>query len=195
MTDGVAIAELVEALEAVRPHPSTVIPTMSAVAPYVARGLGPGDFAYLPSSMGQAVPFALGIALGRPDLPVAVLVGDGSLLMNLGCLCTAAEAGARNLRIVVVENRVYEVTGGQPVVGGAAVDLPALAAACGLRWARRVERRVELPTALREMFSASETALLSVAVRRDPAAPPARAPGPAAPRFAALRRHLAGEGA
>ena len=45
-------------------------------------------------AMGLASSHALGLALGRPDKRVIVLDGDGSLLMNIGTLVTAAEAGA-----------------------------------------------------------------------------------------------------
>ena len=40
-------------------------------------------------------------------------VGDGCLLMNLGCLVTIVASGARNLTVVALENGIYEVTGGQ----------------------------------------------------------------------------------
>ena len=40
--------------------------------------------------MGLASSHGLGLALGRPDKRVIVLDGDGSLLMNIGTLVTAA---------------------------------------------------------------------------------------------------------
>jgi len=39
--------------------------------------------------------------------------GDGSLLMNLGSLVTIAACGPANLSVVLIDNGVYEVTGGQ----------------------------------------------------------------------------------
>src|SRR5688572_9667396 len=56
----------------------------------------PLDLNYLSSTMGGAVPLGLGLALSRPDCEVIVLSGDGSLLMNLGCLATATASGATN---------------------------------------------------------------------------------------------------
>ena len=50
----------------------------------------PLDFHYVPSSMGQVTSIGLGLALARPDREVIVFTGDGSLLMNLGCLVTIA---------------------------------------------------------------------------------------------------------
>jgi sulfopyruvate decarboxylase subunit beta len=46
------------------------------------------NFFYLEHAMGLASSMGLGIALGRPELPVVVLDGDGSVLMNLGGLTT-----------------------------------------------------------------------------------------------------------
>ncbi|MFN8709264.1 MAG: thiamine pyrophosphate-dependent enzyme [Planctomyces sp.] len=94
----------------------------------------PLDFKYHSSTMGGAVPLGLGIALARPDLDVIVVSGDGSLLMNLGCLVTVVSSGATNLTIIVMDNGLYEVTGGQKTAGAdAAIRYSALAAAAGFR--------------------------------------------------------------
>ena len=71
------------------------------------------DFNYTQSTMGGAIPLALGIALAKPTRQVIVVSGDGSLLMNLGCLVTVSESRVPNLSIVLLDNRRYEVTGGQ----------------------------------------------------------------------------------
>ena len=57
---------------------------------------------------------------------------DGCMLMNLGALVTIAAAGVPNLTLFVLENSVFEITGGQKTAGaGAAVDFAAMAAAAG----------------------------------------------------------------
>jgi len=73
----------------------------------------PLDFNYNPSTMGGAVPLGVGLSLAQPDREVIVLSGDGSLLMSLGCLVTAAASGVSNLSILLLDNGMYEVTGGQ----------------------------------------------------------------------------------
>ena len=55
----------------------------------------PLDFIHVPSSMGQTPAIGLGIALAQPERRVVVCCGDGSLLMNLGCLVTIAAARPR----------------------------------------------------------------------------------------------------
>lgn len=92
----------------------------------------PLDFHYLPSTMGGAVPFGLGLALAQPTREVLVCSGDGALLMNLGSLISVVDAGVTNLTVVVLENGVYEVTGGQrTAAANGRVDFAALARSCG----------------------------------------------------------------
>src|SRR4029077_9665760 len=83
-----------------------------------------------PASMGQAPALALGLALARPELGVVVVCGDGHLLMNLGCLVTLASYAA-DVFLVVIDNGVYEVTGGQAVPGAGRTDFAGLARAAG----------------------------------------------------------------
>ncbi|HEY8505065.1 MAG TPA: thiamine pyrophosphate-dependent enzyme, partial [Gemmataceae bacterium] len=122
-----------EALEvlAARRGGRVVVTTMGSVAVWPELSDTPLDFAYIPSSMGQGVPLALGLALARPQPGVIVTVGDGSLLMNLGCLVTLADNPAP-VWVVLIENGLYEVTGGQPVAGAGRVDFAGLARAAGL---------------------------------------------------------------
>src|SRR6266545_3856133 len=108
-----------EALEVVAANRGdrVVITTMGSVGLWPAISDSPRDFHYLPSSMGQGVP---------PGLGVIVLTGDGGLLMNLGCLVTAAQHPVP-LAIVLIDNGLYEVTGGQDVPGAGRTDFAALA--------------------------------------------------------------------
>ena len=57
-------------------------------------GQRPENF-YMLGSMGLAFPIALGVALAQPDRRVIALEGDGSLLMQLGCLATDRDAERR----------------------------------------------------------------------------------------------------
>lgn len=87
---------------------------------------------YMLGSMGLAVPIALGVALAQLQRRVFALEGDGSLLMQLGCLATVATLAPKNLAILVMDNAMYQITGGQgtPAAGGA--DYAAIARGCGL---------------------------------------------------------------
>lgn len=89
------------------------------------------DFAYIPSSMGQAPGLGLGLALAQPGRGVIVVNGDGCTLMNLGCLVTLASNPA-DVYLLILDNGLYEVTGGQPVAGAGRTDYALLARGAGI---------------------------------------------------------------
>jgi thiamine pyrophosphate-dependent acetolactate synthase large subunit-like protein len=122
-----------EALEVVAQHRGEriVVTTMTAVSVWPELSDTPLDFAYLPSAMGQAPALGLGLALAQPGRGVIVLNGDGSMLMNLGALVTVANHPA-NLYLVILDNGLYEVTGGQPTAGTGHVDFAGMARAAGI---------------------------------------------------------------
>ena len=60
------------------------------------------------------------------------LEGDGSLLMQLGCLATVAMQAPKNLTMVVWDNGIYQITGGQPTASASAADLVAIARGSGI---------------------------------------------------------------
>ncbi len=92
----------------------------------------PLDLNYNPSTMGGAIPLALGLALAKPQREIIVVSGEGSLLMSLGSLVTVVSSGATNITIVVLDNGMYEVTGGQATPAtNVPVDFAALARAAG----------------------------------------------------------------
>jgi thiamine pyrophosphate-dependent acetolactate synthase large subunit-like protein len=96
-----------------------------------ATGQRPQNF-YMLGSMGLAFPIALGVALAQPKRRVIALEGDGSLLMQLGCLSTIATLKPKNLTMVVMDNGVYQITGSQPTPAATSADLIAIALASGL---------------------------------------------------------------
>ena len=92
----------------------------------------PLDFHYIPSAMSGNIPLGLGLALAQPHRHVLAFTGDGSLLMNLGSLVTIVASGAANLTVVLVDNGVYEVTGGQKTAASDRdVDFAGFARAAG----------------------------------------------------------------
>lgn len=82
-------------------------------------------------SMGKASSLALGLCLARPDKKVVVLDGDGSLLMNLGSMVTISNTAPKNLIHVLFNNKVYAVTGGQPIPGAEKADWEGMAKSAG----------------------------------------------------------------
>jgi sulfopyruvate decarboxylase subunit beta len=81
-------------------------------------------------AMGLDSSHALGLALGCPDKRIICLQGDGSFLMNLGCLVTIAAAAPKNLVHLVVQNGTYEANGGHPIPNND-VDFATMARSAG----------------------------------------------------------------
>jgi thiamine pyrophosphate-dependent acetolactate synthase large subunit-like protein len=96
-----------------------------------ASGQRPQNF-YMLGSMGLTIPIAFGVAIAQPQRHVIALEGDGSLLMQLGCLATVAMRAPKNLTMVVWDNGIYQITGNQPTASATTADLIAIARGAGL---------------------------------------------------------------
>ena len=96
-----------------------------------AAGARPENF-YMLGSMGQAASIALGVALMQPQRRVFALEGDGSLLMNLGCLATSGSVALRHLTVIAWDNGAYQITGGQAAATARGTDLVAIARGAGI---------------------------------------------------------------
>ncbi|MAG35349.1 MAG: thiamine pyrophosphate-binding protein [Dehalococcoidia bacterium] len=121
--------------------------------------------------MGKASSLGLGLALGRPDRRVWVLDGDGSLVMNLGSLVTIAQQAPANLLHILLENGVYEVTGGQPVPGAGLADLAAMARAAGYRAAYRFDALPALEESLDAVLASPGPTFMTLVVEQAGSAP------------------------
>ena len=124
----------IEALRAIydRIGDSAVVTIMGAVAAELQSIGHRENFFYLQHAMGLASSVGLGIALSKPSLPVVVLDGDGSLLMNLGGLSTLARYRPSNLVHVVFDNESLLSVGGFPTATGTCTRLAEVAAAAGV---------------------------------------------------------------
>lgn len=101
---------------------------------------------------GRAVPFATGLKLGRPELLVTVFSGDGDLAGIGGNHFIHAARRNMDLLIILVNNFIYGMTGGQnaattPLTAKSSTmpfgnferpfNLPHLAACCGATYVAR----------------------------------------------------------
>lgn len=117
-----------------------VVTTMGSAREWPKLGEHPLDFQYLPSAMGHAPMLGLGLALAQPHREVIAFNGDGGMLMSLGCLVTVVASGAKNITVIVLDNGLYEVTGGQRTAGVAArCDFVGAAKASGFTTADRYD--------------------------------------------------------
>jgi len=87
---------------------------------------------YLWGAMGGAAMIGLGLALAKPNARVAVVTGDGEMLMGMGSLATIGVQQPNNLAIVVFDNGFYGETGMQESHTSGGVDLLDVARGCGI---------------------------------------------------------------
>lgn len=99
---------------------------------------------YLWGAMGGTVAIGLGLALARPRAPIAVITGDGDMLMGMGSLATVAAQNPGNLSIVVLDNGLYGETGMQQTHTALGTDLVAVARGCGIAEASRPSSLAEV---------------------------------------------------
>lgn len=158
-----ARAQLLEPLARLRGD-AVVVTTMSVVRPWGRLSDSDLDFASADSAMGHAADLALGIALAQPQRTVICVNGDGSMLMSLGTLATVVGAGAPNLRVIVVDNGTYEITGNQPVPAAGRIDYAAAARAVGFPVAEHVQEAAAYEAMLPRFLAAPGPSLLAVAV-------------------------------
>lgn len=154
-----------DALKAIYPQieDSVVITIMGAVAAELQTVGHRPNFFYLEHAMGLASSMGLGIALARPELPVVVLDGDGSLLMNLGSLTTLARYRPGNLVHLVFDNESLLSVGGFPTATRTGSDLAAIAAGAGVPRTATVGSTGELVS---ELDAARESGELTTIVAK-----------------------------
>jgi thiamine pyrophosphate-dependent acetolactate synthase large subunit-like protein len=130
----------------------------SATYDVAAAGDHPLNF-YLWGAMGGTAMIGLGLALAQPGRRVAVLTGDGDMLMGIGSLATIGVKQPNNLAIVVLDNAHYAETGMQPSHTQSGVDLVAMALACRFKHARAVSR-IEDAAEVRKLLHTGEGPIL-----------------------------------
>jgi sulfopyruvate decarboxylase subunit beta len=151
-----------DALQAIYPEleRSVVVTIMGAVAAELQSIGHRPNFFYLLHAMGLASSVGLGIALARPDLPVVVLDGDGSLLMNLGGLTTLARYRPKNLVHVVFDNESLLSVGGFPTATSTASDLAEIARGAGVPRTLTVRRLDDFKLAFVDALGAGDLTTL-----------------------------------
>ena len=199
---GMELKAALQELRARRHDRDVVITTMGPAREWMALGPShPLDLVLVPSAMGHATSWGLGLALARPDRRIIVVNGDGSMLMNLGSLVTIMAERPPNLLVIVCDNGGYEVTGAQPTPGSAAgrvgadrADLTAIARGAGFEKVAHCQSLESWIRTLPEVLDQRGPSFVVLDIRLIPETPGPRSPGPAGPRgvafMAAFRSQL-----
>jgi thiamine pyrophosphate-dependent acetolactate synthase large subunit-like protein len=154
-------------LMANRPKDMFVVPGLGSTT-YDMASLGEkdSDF-YLWGAMGGAAMIGLGLALAQPKLKVAVITGDGEMLMGMGSLATIGVQRPANLAVIVFDNQHYGETGMQASHTGEGVDLVGVAKSCGIRQTFEVADEAGLKTLAGALAGLKETLFARVRIAAD----------------------------
>ncbi len=144
-----------------------VVPGLGSTAwDLAAAGDNDRNF-YLWGAMGGAAMIGLGLALAQPAKRVAVVAGDGEMLMGLGALATIGLQKPANLAIIVFDNGVYGETGMQPSHTQTGADLIGVAEACGIGTCLDVRDEAGLADLAGRLTCFSETLFARVQIAAD----------------------------
>jgi thiamine pyrophosphate-dependent acetolactate synthase large subunit-like protein len=180
-----------EALEVLAAHRGShiVFTTMGSVGIWPRLSDTPLDFAYLPSSMGCGPALGLGLALAQSKHGVIVVNGDGCTLMHLGSLVTLANQPA-SVYLVIIDNGLYEVTGGQRTAGTGHTDFASLARAAGIQRVYAFETREAWQKSAAEALTGPGPVVIALKVEGHVGQKTPKAPRPMAEQIARLQTAL-----
>lgn len=108
--------------------------------------------------MGHTSSIATGMSLGTDRL-VYCIDGDGSFLMHMGAVATAAQRGGDNLRYILVNNGAHESVGGQPTIAFD-VDVSAVLEGVGFEQVETVSALEDVEPACRRLTQSRRSALV-----------------------------------
>jgi len=122
---------------------------------------------YLWGAMGSAAMVGLGLAIARSDRRVLVVTDDGEMLMGLGSLATIGVQRPPNLAVAVFDNAHYGETGMQASHAAEAVELVAVARACGFKETFDIIDELGLRDFAARIHDAPTTLFARIAIRAD----------------------------
>lgn len=118
---------------------------------------------YVIGSMGCASGIGFGVQYVRPQQRIVVLDGDGAVLMKMGTLSTIGYYKPKRFIHIILDNEMYESTGGQQSVSPL-VDFCKVASACGYQQCFRADTKSDLINAINSAIKLCEPTLIHVKV-------------------------------
>jgi thiamine pyrophosphate-dependent acetolactate synthase large subunit-like protein len=112
----------------------------------------PSDGNFHLKTLGSGSSVGLGFALSLPHRKVAVLDGDGAVIMNVNGLLTVGRVRPKNLIHIVFDNKIYESSGCIPTASAFNLDIAEFGKAAGIKKARRVDTLGDFKSAVKDAF-------------------------------------------
>lgn len=166
---GQACAAIAAARKTLCPQ-APLVSTMSAMFAFDMLGETERRLDSVPL-MGGASGLGLGLVLARPDLPVIVVDGDASLLMELGSLVTVAHnKPTRFIHFVCANSVQFNGIRNLPTAAiESQCDFAAMARAAGYQHAERVDDAQALADALPRLLAQPGASFVELVLEPDPA--------------------------
>jgi len=145
----VNVIEVTEAIANAYPD-AILVPSLGTATAAVRKVTGDGPHFYFGGAMGSAMAAAFGLAEAAPERQVIALCGDGDTLMGVGALWSLSAYRPANLRVVVLADGAYSITGGQSIpvelrLAGVAGALDGLSGATATTTAELLDHAATLP--------------------------------------------------
>lgn len=135
------------------------------------------------SSMGFAVPAAIGAKLAKPDTPVVCIIGDGDMMMSIQELALCVMYDLPIVFLVLNNSGYISIRDGQDGLIGRnigsefnyhagnqepySVDFPVLARSFGFDFATRIDQVSDLEKIIKQALDSNSPALIEVPISRD----------------------------
>jgi phosphonopyruvate decarboxylase len=119
------------------------------------------DF-YMVGGMGHALGVSLGASLKSKE-DVICLDGDGSALMHLGSLRTAAFFGKKNLKHIILNNGVHESVGGQTTTSRT-IDFKKIASSMGYKSFLQLSKKESIKKTISLFLRSTGPVLMEVCI-------------------------------
>lgn len=122
------------------------------------------DF-YMVGSMGHIFALALGIS-PQTNKKIIVFDGDGGSLMHLGGLASFDPKMYKNIIYIVLDNQMYESTGGQPTVASN-VDFMSIAKTFRFKHAYQIKKSNQLLTSIKKAIKTPNSSFFHVYIKEN----------------------------
>jgi len=112
----------------------------------------PSDGNFHLKTLGSGSSVGLGMALALPHRKIAVLDGDGAVIMNANGLITVGRVQPKNLIHIVFDNKIYESSGCIPTASAYNLNIANFGRAAGIPHVRQVDKIDDFKTAVKDAF-------------------------------------------
>ena len=112
----------------------------------------PSDGNFHLKTLGSGSSAGLGMAMALPHRKIAVLDGDGAVIMNVNGLITVGRVRPKNLIHIVFDNKIYELSGCIPTASAYNLSIADFGRAAGIPSVREVNKLDDFKAAVKNAF-------------------------------------------